>query len=145
LSLIALSSAGSSPTSLLLLQVLLNLLNVTLVRINDLAHIAQIFLDLLDLRIILLDAVEQSLTCLREGQIHLVCLQLKVFLAFHEGAFLLFEVLSTLLKGILLEATLGLDQAAVDFLKVCAVAVDICCETTVFLLELFIFIALLGI
>jgi len=54
-------------------------------------------------------------------------------------------MLGPLLKGILLETALGLDEAGVDLLKVGAVAVDVLGKRAVLLLELLVLIALLRI
>jgi hypothetical protein len=53
-------------TRLLLLQVLLNFFDVSLISLNHLSDISDILLLLLDLGVVLLDAVEQALTCLGE-------------------------------------------------------------------------------
>jgi len=104
LSLAVLStSASATATGLLLLQVLLNLLDVPLIRLDHLSNISHVLFQLLDLRVVLLDPVEQALARLGERQVHLVSLQLQVVLALQQRRLLLFQVLRTLLQRVLLQ------------------------------------------
>ena len=57
---------------LLVLQVVVDVLDVALVSLDHPAHIRDFFLLLLDLSVVLLDAVHQSLAGLGEGQIHFI-------------------------------------------------------------------------
>lgn len=117
---LAILSTGTmvSTTRLLLLKILLNLLDVTLVRLDHLAHICDILLELLDLSIVLLDPVEEALACLGERQVHLVGLQLQVVLALDQGRLFFLQVLRSLLQGVLLQTRLSLDQARVYLFQV---------------------------
>ena len=98
---------------------------------------------MLNLCIILLDPVQQSLPRLREWQIHLVRLQLEVVLALEQGGSLFFKVLCTLLEGVLLEAGFGLDEARVDFLEVSSTPVNLLSQPLILLLQPLILVPLL--
>ncbi len=103
-------STSTLSARLLLLEILLNLLDVTLVGLDHLADIGDIFLELFDLGIVLLDPVEEAFTGLGEGEVHLVCLQLEVVLPLDECGLLLLQVLRSLLQGVLLQTRLCLNQ-----------------------------------
>lgn len=62
-------------------------LQVALVLVDDLAHLADLLLLLLDFSVVLLDTVHQALTSLWEGQVHLVGLQFEVLLALQKVGF----------------------------------------------------------
>ena len=142
---LAIFATSGCGTRLLLLQVLLDLFDVPLIGLNHLSYISDILLLLLDLGIVLLDAVEQALTCLGEGQIHLVGLELQVILPLQERGPLFLEMLGPLLEGVLLEARLSLDQAGVDLLQLGPAAVDLALEATVLLLQALVLVPLLRI
>lgn len=145
LRLISLGSGSATATSFLLSKVLLDLLDVSLIGLNHLPNVGNVLLQLLDLRVVLLDSVQQSLTCLWEWEVHLIGLQLQVVLPLVEVRSLLFQVLRALLEGVLLQAGLRRDEASVDLLKVGTAAVDFTLEGPILFLEFFIFIPLLGI
>ena len=134
------SSRGG--TRLLLLQVLLDFFDVSLISLNHLSDISDILLLLLDLGIVLLDAVEQALTCLWERQIHLVGLELQVILPLQKRGSLFLEMLGSLLEGVLLEAGLSLNQAGVDLLQIGSAAVDLPLEAAILLLQALVFVSL---
>jgi len=71
----------STSTCFLFLKVLLDFLNVALIGLNHFADITNILLQLLNLSIVLLDSIEKTLTSLREGEIHLICLEFKIILS----------------------------------------------------------------
>lgn len=108
---------------LLLLQVLFNFFDVSLIGLNDLSNIVDIFFDLLDFCVILLDSVKQSLSGFGERQVHFVGLQLQVFLSLSECGSFLFQVLSSLLQGVLLQSGLGLNETRVDLFKIISVSI----------------------
>lgn len=142
LAILATSRCG---TRLLLLQVLLDLFDVPLIGLNHLSDISDILFLLLDLGVVLLDAIEQALTCLGERQVHLVGLELQVIFPFKKRGPLFLEMLGPLLEGVLLEAGLSLYQPGVDLLQLGPAAVDLSLEPTVLLLKALVLVPLLRI
>ena len=98
-------------------QFVLDFFNVLLVRLDDLAHLLDFFLLLLDLCVVLLYSVHQSLPCLWERQVHFIRLQLKVVFPFQQVALLVSKVLRTLLQSVLSEPRLRLPEPLVDLLE----------------------------
>lgn len=86
---------------LLVLQVVVDVLDVSLICLDHSTHISNLFFLLLDLRVVLLDAIHKPLTRFWKWKIHLVCLELKIFLLFCKLELFFTKVLSTLLEGVL--------------------------------------------
>lgn len=75
---------GFSLVTLLLSQVLLDLLDVPLVGLYESPKFCHVLLPLLDLSVVLLDAVEETLTSFGEGEVELVGLEFEVLLALEQ-------------------------------------------------------------
>lgn len=106
-------------------HVALNLLDVALVRVNDLTGLSKVFLNLFDFCIFLLDPVHKTLSGLREGQIHLVGLKLKVTFALSQLRLLFSQVLGTLLERVLLQPTFCLHQPLLHFVQLRSLLLDL--------------------
>ena len=89
---------------------------------------------LLDLGVVLLNAVHETLSCLGEGQVKLVALELEVVLFLEKLSLLFTEVLSALLEGVLLEAVFGSLEALGDFLELLALDADLVLKLVVLVL-----------
>ena len=123
----------------------IDVLDAALVRLHDLARIGQFLFLHLDLRVVVLDAVHQSLAGLWEGQVHLVGLKFKVLLALAQVGFLITQLLSPLLQVVGTEPGFGLREAGVDLLELLPLGVDVGDQTIVLLLEFLVLIPLLGV
>jgi len=130
---------------LLLIHVGCDLFDVSLVGVDDLSRFGVFLLELLDLLVLRLDAVHESLTSFGEGQVHFIGLELKGVLAFGQVVLLFTQVLGALLESVLLQTSFGLHESATDFFKLTAVFVDLTLELLVVSLQLLIIIALLRI
>lgn len=128
--------------TLLLLQILFNLLDALLISLNHLPDVSHILLSLLDFSVVLFDSVQQSFSRLGEGQIHLVCLQLQVVLLLRQLCFFFFQVLCSLFQGVSLQSTFSLYEMRIDLLQFVSALIDILLQPNVFLFQLFILIPL---
>jgi hypothetical protein len=128
---------------LLVFQVVVDVLDVPLVCLDDFADVGQLLVLLLDLRVVLLDAVHQTLSRLGEGQVHLVSLQFEVLLPFRQLDLLIAQMLSTLLESVLLQTILRVLHALVHVIEVLAVNLNFIRKSRVLALERLVLVALL--
>jgi len=94
-------------TSRSITHLTLNVLDITVVRVDHLAQVTDFLVLLLDLRIVLLNSIHETLSCFWEGQIVLIALKLKVLLALLQLRLFFTKVLSTLFERVLLELVLS--------------------------------------
>jgi len=128
---------------LLVFQVVVDVFDVPLVCLDDLADVSQLLVLLLDLRVVLFDAIHQTLSRLGEGKVHLVGLQLEVLLSFRQLDFLVAQMLGTLLERVLLQSVLRVLHALVHVVEVLAVNLDFVGQSRVLTLERLVLVALL--
>jgi len=126
-------------------NLVLNLFYILLVCFNHFAHVRDFFFLLLDLSIVFLDPVHKSLTSFWEGQIHFVCLKLKIFLSLREVVLFVPQMLGSLLQCVCLQAVFSLAQSSVYFLQLVAWVVNLSKQLIVVTFELFVFISLFGV
>lgn len=131
--------------SILFSQVLVNFLNILLVSTHHIFHLYDFLIDLLNLCIVLLDAVLEPLSGLWERQVHLIGLELQILLLLGEHGPLLLQVLSSLLQGILPEPGLGLGKSSINVLQLISRVVDILRKHVVLFFQFLVLIPLLWI
>ena len=83
-------------------QIGFNFADIPLILLHNLANVIHLFVQLLHVLVVLLDAVHKALASLRERKIHLVRLQLKILLALLKDHLFFAEMLGALLQRILL-------------------------------------------
>ena len=98
-------------------QISLNFADIPLVLLHNLANVVHLLVKLLHVLVVLLDAVHKAFASLRERQVHLVRLQLKIFLALLKDHLFFAEMLGALLKRILLQTSLCSLQTVLSFIK----------------------------
>ena len=123
----------------------LDVLDVTVIRVDHLSQVTDFLVLLLDFRVVLLDAVHETLSSLWEREIVLVTLKLQVVLSLLQLRLLFAEMLGTLLERVLLELVLSGLQSSGDFFELLALDADLIGQVVVLLLKLFILVALLGV
>lgn len=99
----------------ILLQIIVNFLDVLMVLVDHFTHLKKVLVHLLELSVVLLDPVLEALSGFGKWQVHLIGLQLQVFLSLHELRSLILEMLCSLLESILPKFRLSLYQSCVDF------------------------------
>lgn len=98
-------------------QISLNFADIPLVLLHNLANVVHLLVKLLHVLVVLLDAIHKAFASLRERQVHLVRLQLKIFLALLKDHLFFAEMLGALLKRILLQTSLCSLQTVLSFIK----------------------------
>ena len=86
----------------LVVEVIINLLDTPVVLVDCLSHFGDLLVLLLDLSVLLLDAIHETLSSFRERKIGFVGLELKVLLLLLEDGLFLTEMLGSLFQGVLL-------------------------------------------
>jgi hypothetical protein len=86
----------------LVVKVIINLLDAPVVLVDCLSHFGDLLVLLLDLSVLLLDAIHETLSSLRERKISFVGLELKVLFFLHKDGLFLTEMLGSLFQGVLL-------------------------------------------
>ena len=129
----------------LFFEIIVNLLNVLLVLVHHLLHLKEVLVHLFELSVVLLDPILETLPCLREWQVHLIRLQLQILFLLHQGGPLIFQMLCSLLQGVLAKACFRLHETGVDLLQFISGVIDFLRKHIVLLLELFILVPLLRI
>ena len=126
-------------------QLTLDVFDVTIILINHFSQVTDFFVLLLDLSIVLLDAIHETLSGLGEWQIVLIALELQVVFALLQLGFLFTQVLCSLLQRVLFELVLSGHESVRDILQFLPLHADLVRQAVVLLLQLFIFVALLGV
>lgn len=86
----------------LVVEVIINLLDTSVVLVDCLSHFGDLLVLLLDLSVLLLDSIHETLSSLRERKVGFVGLELKVLLLLLEDGLFLTEMLGSLFQGVLL-------------------------------------------
>lgn len=137
------SAHSLAALSWLVAELVVDVLDVSIVLINHLFEVVDLLVLLLDLGVVLLDAVHKALSGLWEGQVVLVALELKIILSLLKLGLLFAEMLGALLQVILLQTILSLHQSLADILELLALHTNLALKEIVFRLELLVFVALL--
>ena len=98
-------------------KLLVDFLDVGIVGINHTLGLKVLFVKGFELDIVLLDAVLESITSLREWKVHLVGLKLEILLLLDKSGSLLLQVLGSLLQGITTKSVLSLDESSRDLFE----------------------------
>lgn len=123
-------------------QVVVNLLDIGGIVVDHALRIEHLFLHLLQLSVVLLDSILETLTGLTEGKVHFISLKFKVILLLEQLLALFLQVLSSLLEGILSETRLSLDKTLRDFIELVSRVGNFLVEQSVFFLQFLVLIAL---
>jgi len=83
-------------------EVIVNLLDTSVVLVDRLSHFGDPLVLLLDLSVLLLDSIHETLSSFREWKVGFVGLELKVLLLLLEDGLFLTEMLGSLFQGVLL-------------------------------------------
>ena len=135
-------AAHASTILRLVTQLILDVLDVTIVVVDHFSQVSNLLVLLLDLSIVLLNAVHKALSGLWERQVKLIALQLEILLALLELSLLFTQVLSALLERVLLETVLGILQTLANLFELLSLNADLVRESVVFLLQFLVLVAL---
>lgn len=126
-----------------ILQLVFDIFDIAIVGVDHFSQIANLLILLLDLGIVLLDAIHEALASLREGQIVFIALQLQVIFSLLKLRFLLAKMLRPLLKRVLFQAIFGGLQPCSNIFQLLTLDTNLIGQAIVFVLKLFIFVPLL--
>ena len=127
----------------LVTQLVVDVSNVPVVVIDHFAHVGNVLLLLLDLTIVLLDAVHEALSSLREWEIVLVALKFEVVLFLLKISLFFAKNLGALFEIVLLQTGLSIHKSVGNFLKLLALNSNLALEALVFKLQPLVLVTLL--
>ena len=120
-----LTGHGTASSLRFVAQLVVNISDVPVVGINHLAHVSNVLLLLLDLTIVLLDAVHEALSGLSERKVVFVANELEVVLSLLKISLFFAKNLGALFQIVLLQTSLRIHQSVGDVIKLLALKTDL--------------------